>query len=53
MTSRKFSIKSVYLELTKRDVGPSYNEIWKAKILENVKKFMWQWLKTLFSLKTI
>jgi hypothetical protein len=39
--SRKFSVKSVYLELTKRDAAPSYSEIWKAKIPEKVKIFMW------------
>jgi hypothetical protein len=36
-----FSIKSLYLQLTKLDNGNAYKVIWKSKIPEKVKIFMW------------
>jgi hypothetical protein len=40
-TSKKFSIKSVYDHLTREDNGHAYTSIWKAKIPEKLKIFMW------------
>jgi hypothetical protein len=34
-------MKSVYEHLTKNENGSAYKSIWKAKILEKVKIFMW------------
>jgi hypothetical protein len=34
-------VKSVYERHTKNENGPVYKDIWKAKILEKVKIFMW------------
>jgi hypothetical protein len=31
----------MYDHLTRRDNGPAYATVWKAKILEKVKIFMW------------
>jgi hypothetical protein len=39
--SKKFSVKSVYEHLTKNENGPTYKAIWKTKIPEKVKLFMW------------
>jgi hypothetical protein len=39
--SGKFTIKFVYEHLTKRDVGPSYNKVWRAKLPKKIKVFMW------------
>jgi hypothetical protein len=35
-----FSVKFVYLHLTKEDIGPNFN-ILKSKIPEKIKIFMW------------
>jgi hypothetical protein len=40
-TSRKLSVKSVYKQLTKHEFGPSFKRIWKAKLTEKIKVFMW------------
>jgi hypothetical protein len=41
-TPRKtFIVKSVYDHLTKDDDGPKYQRVWKAKIPEKIKTFMW------------
>jgi hypothetical protein len=40
-TNKKFSVKSIYEHLTKDDKGPNYKRIWKAKIPEKIKIFMW------------
>jgi hypothetical protein len=39
--SGKFSVRSVYEHLTKDEVGPAYKAIWRAKIPEKVRIFMW------------
>jgi hypothetical protein len=39
--NKRFSVKFVYLSLTKSDNGPAFRSIWKAKIPENIKIFMW------------
>jgi hypothetical protein len=39
--SKVFSVKSVYNHLTKHESGADYNRIWKAKILEKIRIFMW------------
>jgi hypothetical protein len=39
--NKMFSIKSMYLQLTKLDNGNAYNVIWKSKTPEKVKIFMW------------
>jgi hypothetical protein len=36
-----FSVKSVYNHMTTMDNDKAYKTIWKAKILEKVKIFMW------------
>jgi hypothetical protein len=36
-TSRKFSVKSVYKQLSKHEFGPSFKRIWKAKLPEKNK----------------
>jgi hypothetical protein len=38
---KTFTVKSVYDHLTKGDSGPSYKRIWKAKLPEKIKIFMW------------
>jgi hypothetical protein len=40
-TSKRFTVKSVYEHLTRHDIGPDYKRVWKAKIPERVKIFMW------------
>jgi hypothetical protein len=40
-TSKKFTVKSVYEHLTRHDNGPDYKRVWKAKIPEKIKIFMW------------
>jgi hypothetical protein len=40
-SNKRFSVKSVYERLTRNDEGPAYQDIWKAKIPEKVKKIMW------------
>jgi hypothetical protein len=40
-TSKKFFVKSTYNHITRRDRGDAYKAIWKAKIPEKVKIFMW------------
>jgi hypothetical protein len=39
--NKQFTIKSVYTELTKIENGPNYKVIWKSKIPEKIKIFMW------------
>jgi hypothetical protein len=39
--NKKFSVKSVYMHLTKEDSGPDFKNIWKANIREKIKMFMW------------
>jgi hypothetical protein len=39
--SKNFSVKSVYDQLSKDDLGPSFKRIWKAKVPEKIKIFMW------------
>jgi hypothetical protein len=39
--SKKFYVKSIYMQLTKSDEGESSKIIWKSKIPEKVKIFMW------------
>jgi hypothetical protein len=36
-----FSVRSVYDVITRGNAGPSYNRVWKAKIPEKIKVFMW------------
>jgi hypothetical protein len=38
---KKFSVKFVYLELTKNEGGPNFRFIWKNKLPEKIKKCMW------------
>jgi hypothetical protein len=37
----RFSVKSVYMYLTKDENGPRFSKIWKAKLPEKIKIFMW------------
>jgi hypothetical protein len=39
--SKQFTVNSVYGCLTKNENGPAYKSIWKSKIPEKVKIFMW------------
>jgi hypothetical protein len=39
--SKKFTVKSVYARLRKNDEGSSFERVWKSKIPEKVKCFMW------------
>jgi hypothetical protein len=39
--SRKFTVKSVYNHLTKNGNGPAYRNIWKAKLPEKIRIFVW------------
>jgi hypothetical protein len=39
-TSMKFSMKSIYKQLSKHEFGPSFKRIWKAKLPEKIKVFM-------------
>jgi hypothetical protein len=39
--SKTFTVKSVYDHLTKDDDGPKFQRVWKAKIPEKIKTFMW------------
>jgi hypothetical protein len=39
--SSKFTVKYVYEHLTKRDEGISYSRVWRAKLPEKIKVFMW------------
>jgi hypothetical protein len=39
--SKKFTVKSVYAQLTKNDADHSFKRIWKSKIPEKIKCFMW------------
>jgi hypothetical protein len=41
ITIERFTVKSVYDQLTKTDSGPSFKTIWKTKIPEKNKIFMW------------
>jgi hypothetical protein len=34
-------VKSVYKQLSKHEFGPSFKRIWKAKLPEKIKVFMW------------
>jgi pullulanase/glycogen debranching enzyme len=38
---KKFTVKSVYAQLTKSDAGPSFKRVWKSKFPEKNKSFMW------------
>jgi hypothetical protein len=40
-SSKKFIVKSVYEHLTKEDYGSGYKRVWKEKMLEKIKIFMW------------
>jgi hypothetical protein len=40
-SSKKFTVKSTYEQLTKRDSGNSYRRVWGAKVPEKIKIFMW------------
>jgi hypothetical protein len=40
-SSKQFTVRSVYQQLTKSDNGQSYQIIWKAKIPLKIKIFMW------------
>jgi hypothetical protein len=37
----RFSVKSIYEHLTSDDMGSAYKRIWKSKIPEKIKIFMW------------
>jgi hypothetical protein len=37
----KFSVKSVYEIITRGNGGPFYDRVWKAKIPDKIKVFMW------------
>jgi hypothetical protein len=39
--NKVFSVKSVYNHMTKNEVGVDYKRIWKAKLPEKIKIFMW------------
>jgi hypothetical protein len=39
--SRQFTVKSVYMHLTRDENGETYKEIWKAKIPLKIKIFIW------------
>jgi hypothetical protein len=39
--SNFFTVKSVYDHLTRDDKGLPYNRVWRAKIAEKIKIFMW------------
>jgi hypothetical protein len=39
--SKVFTVKSVYEHLTKDDDGPKFQRVWKARIPEKIKTFMW------------
>jgi hypothetical protein len=39
--SKKISVKSVYTSLTRNEVGKSYSRVWKARLPEKIKIFMW------------
>jgi hypothetical protein len=39
--NKRFSVKSVYDHLSRDESDPNYKRIWKAKIPEKIKKFMW------------
>jgi hypothetical protein len=39
--NKVFSVKSVYNHLTKNEVGVDYRRVWKAKLPEKIKIFMW------------
>jgi hypothetical protein len=40
-TNKQFTLKSVYLELTKMENGPSFKVTWKSKIPGKIKIFVW------------
>lgn len=37
----KFSVKSLYNAMTQNDAGPSHKHIWKGKVPQKIKIFMW------------
>lgn len=39
--NRKFSVKSLYNALTRSDAGPSNKMIWKGKVPQKIKIFIW------------
>jgi hypothetical protein len=39
--SKKITVKSVYDHLTKNDNGPAFKNIWKSKLPEKIRIFMW------------
>lgn len=39
--NNKFSVKSIYNALTVNDAGPTYRNIWKGKIPNKIKVFLW------------
>jgi hypothetical protein len=39
--NKVFSVKSVYNHMTKNEVGVDYKRIWKTKLPEKIKIFMW------------
>jgi hypothetical protein len=40
-TTKKNSVKLTYEKLNKADSGISYTRVWRAKIPEKIKNFMW------------
>lgn len=39
--SDRFFVKSIYYHLTRSEEVKNYKHIWKAKILEKIKVFLW------------
>jgi hypothetical protein len=39
--NRKISVKPVYNFLSRDECGDAYDSIWKAKVLEKIRIFMW------------
>jgi hypothetical protein len=37
----KISLESVYTSLTRNDIGKSYSRVWKVRLPEKIKIFMW------------
>jgi hypothetical protein len=38
---KKISLESVYTSLTRNDIGKSYSRVWKVRLPEKIKIFMW------------
>lgn len=39
--NKRFSVKSMYNALTKNDTDSAYKRIWKAKVPQKIKIFVW------------